>query len=148
MKKIVCDECLILPTCSKSCIKFAHQANALRHEIMKLEKKLLSKSGKKRKRLKLYQVDHYNALVKKWNRSCILRDSIWERNFKKLGISYTDRFDVLDYIQSLSIDKYFGEFLGGGESHENYLQLAVDHNIHSYLMKFGKKNIIFRSRSF
>lgn len=89
MRKFKCENCLIQITCTQTCLGFTFQIMQLSNEIEKNKKKIRSKNGHRRKRLKDEHLKHFNALVKNWNRCSKIRNSIWERHALKIGLSQT-----------------------------------------------------------
>jgi hypothetical protein len=87
MKKLKCEICLIQATCTEICVDFAYQMMQIDHEIKMNEKYVLSNNKHKRKRLKDRDLSRYTTLINKFNRGTQIRESIWDRQFVKLGLS-------------------------------------------------------------
>ena len=66
--KTPCDECLVYPTCARTCIPHAHFNNALHNEIKKFSRFIYSKNKHIRKRIPEQKRLHYNHLINTWNR--------------------------------------------------------------------------------
>ena len=83
--KTPCDDCIVYPTCAKTCIPLAHFKNDLDQLIEKHKKFIFSKNGHPRKHIKNQQRLHYNHLVDTWNRGAKQSDIINMRNFERFG---------------------------------------------------------------
>ena len=69
MKPSLCQQCIIYPSCTRSCIPHAHESHALHHEIQKMKRFIFANSGRRKKHIKERHRRHYNILVVKFNRN-------------------------------------------------------------------------------
>jgi hypothetical protein len=124
MKKLKCENCLIQVTCTKICTDFAFQVIHIDHEIKCNEKRVFSNKKRRRKRLKTKDLVHYNTLINKFNKSIKLRESIWDRQFMKLGLSKSSSggssspsiSSMSEQVSKISLSEYWNTFYGDRKS--------------------------------
>lgn len=83
MKPTLCEQCLIYPSCTKSCIPHAHESNSLRHQIKRMKRFIYSKNNLPRQHMKEQHRKHYNTLIAKANKNMEQGDVIRRRHDRK-----------------------------------------------------------------
>lgn len=136
MKKLECENCLVQATCTKMCVDFAFQMMQIDHELKKNERFVLSKNKRRRKRLKDRHLDHYNTLIKKWNKGTRMREAIWERQYLRIGMNPHDVHpNVKEALMRVPLEDYIKKFYMEGGKMDEHVAL-----------KFQCDNTIIRSK--
>lgn len=103
MKPTLCRQCIIYPSCTKSCIPHANEWHDLYHQMCKMKRFIYSNNMRTRKHVKEQHMKHYNSLMTKFNRCGEDGTRVRARHDKKNFVGHFSG-EMLHGVELLRID--------------------------------------------